>query len=445
MNVLAADRYFRYIMAGLAAVLWLAQLVLPHHVVLEAAFVVIMAGNVGYFTNYLAIRMLFQPKQGRVLGWQGLVPRNKDKIARSLAQSIQNQLLAPEIILAYIEEKNLVETGINRLANWIDSYLQDVDRRQELTGKIISYLRENGGFLLEKGFEIVEQSLQKWAASPEKVEKSWEFLRSHLVRYLSIEKNRLDVANFIRNLLLRQIPAMARSINNALEEFLRRRKMIGKIGLGLKNLFSIDEESLENVLERFIEDPETTAELLGTLDILVEEFGKAMKESPRQKIIMRRLKRWVAQVSSFSRLTLLEGSILWLQDYLRDENNWNKVEDLLIKFLQAVKKKIEEFMTTEEGRAFLKDKISMVVRKIRVSELIEKQVMKLDTDELEQMILSNTGGNLVVIQLLGGVLGLIAGLIQVHYYFAFPVLFFTVLVLFSAWQNRRRYRLQSHG
>lgn len=438
MTVIQADLYFRYAIVILAIILWLLQILFPQNQWVDAFFVVIMAGNVGYFTNHLAIRMLFQPKHGKVLGWQGLVPRNKAKIARSLANSIQNQLLSPDIILAYIEEKNLIDKGINQLNQWIDGYLEDVEKRQELTASLVKYLRENGEELLTKLFEILEESLQEWAKSPEKVEKSWDFLRYRLKLFLANKKNRKEIARFIRNLFSQEIPYMARALNEALEEFLRRRKTLGKIGLSLKNLFSFNEENMEVVLEKFINDPDTTEQILGSLDILVEEFEKSMKDKKKRKIIMRKIRSYVNTISQFSRVSLFGGMVKWLQDYLQNENNWEKIEKMIGTFLISLKQKLQEFILTEKGKNFLRGKINKIVSQIRVKELLESQILKLDTDELEQMILSNTAGNLVMIQLIGGILGMVAGLIQVHYYFAFPILLFTAVVLIGAWQNRRK-------
>ena len=144
----------------------------------RALFVVLMAGIVGYFTNFLAIKMLFQPKQGKVLGWEGLVPKNKKKIARSLGNSIQNQLLAPEIILAYIYERKLIETGTLKLANWIDQIFQDEKVRNAVTAKIISVLKEKGPEIVSAVFDVSEET-SLLAVSGPKAEAIVQKLTNH--------------------------------------------------------------------------------------------------------------------------------------------------------------------------------------------------------------------------------------------------------------------------
>ncbi|MBR8826395.1 MAG: DUF445 domain-containing protein [Gomphosphaeria aponina SAG 52.96 = DSM 107014] len=57
---------------------------------------------IGYFTNDLAIKMLFRPYQPKYLGQKqipftpGLIPRNQERLARRVADTIMGSLLTPE-------------------------------------------------------------------------------------------------------------------------------------------------------------------------------------------------------------------------------------------------------------------------------------------------------------------------------------------------------------
>jgi len=139
------DRNFRRSLLGAALVFGLLDYWFSgDNLWFRAGFVITVAGLVGYFTNFLAIKMLFQPKQGQVLGWQGLVPKNKDQIAKSLAESVQEQLLSPEIILAYIRERELIEAGTNTIADWVDRNLQDPKVRTRITRLLVDLMQDKG-------------------------------------------------------------------------------------------------------------------------------------------------------------------------------------------------------------------------------------------------------------------------------------------------------------
>lgn len=73
---------------------------------------VVTGGIIGYFTNWLAIKMLFRPLEekyflGRRLAFTpGLIPKEKDRIARTIGMTVEEYLLSPEAIMKSLEENN---------------------------------------------------------------------------------------------------------------------------------------------------------------------------------------------------------------------------------------------------------------------------------------------------------------------------------------------------
>jgi uncharacterized membrane protein YheB (UPF0754 family) len=63
-----------------------------------------VGGVIGYFTNDIAIRMLFWPYQAKYIGsWRvpltpGVIPRNQERLAQRVADSIMGSLLTPEAL-----------------------------------------------------------------------------------------------------------------------------------------------------------------------------------------------------------------------------------------------------------------------------------------------------------------------------------------------------------
>jgi len=150
----------------------------------RSGFVITIAGCVGYFTNFLAIKMLFQPKKGTVLGWRGLVPKNQAQIARSLGESVQAQLLSPDIVLAYIAERQLIERSTAALAEWTDANLQKPEVRREITTVIITLLNQRGPELLTATFDLGEEAAKGIARNPQAIEAYWQRVRAALNDFL---------------------------------------------------------------------------------------------------------------------------------------------------------------------------------------------------------------------------------------------------------------------
>ena len=404
----------------------------------RAGFVITVAGLVGYFTNFLAIKMLFQPKQGQVLGWQGLVPKNKDQIARSLAESVQEQLLSPEIILDYIRERRLIETGTETMALWIDDHLQDPEVRKRITEVVVDLMRERGPEAMTRSLDFVEAALKDLARDPENIDQWWGQIRETLNTFLQSRENREWLAGKARHWLQQEVPRISGWLNRALEDYLRQKRRMGALGLGIKNIFSFDQDAISDILDRFINDPEVSDDFMTMLDAVVDGIQEEMEKPEVQALIQARLGTWIETLGTTTRDRILPLLVTQTDRYLQDETNWVRIEESLISTLQWLKKQGLNVLHSGKGQAWVSQGIELAVKRLDVTNVVEQQVRRLDTDELEKMVLDNTGGNLTVIQLLGGCLGLILGTVQVHLAFAVPIGALLVVV-WLAWQlNERR-------
>ncbi|MDX1495975.1 MAG: DUF445 family protein [Salinisphaeraceae bacterium] len=441
LEVTRLDKRFRLWLLGTTVLFGIVRAVLPEeNVWIHSIFIVLMAGMVGYFTNYLAIRMLFQPKQGKVLGWEGLVPKNKPKIARSLAESVQTRLLSPDIILEYIQQHHLIETATQRLSEWVDSILEEPEVRAELTERGVGLLRTHGDEILERVFNQAEVIIKEIAADPERVRAQWQVLRGKLANYLNDAQNRQQLTERVRKIFLEEVPRLAEMIDGAVEKHLKEQEIRGTIGMGLKRMFSINREAIESVLQDFASDPDSGDMLMRVMDGLVEDIVIALQSEETQEAVVSRVEGWVNTLTEQARKHVLPVSIDRLQRYLNDEASWDQIDTILRRAIEAIKDSFIEMLASEQGTAFIKQQLNRVVQRLNVTGLVEDQVMKLDTDELEDMILNNTGGNLVVIQILGGILGLIAGTVQVEIWLAVPLMGLMGIVAIAFWLNTRKYR-----
>lgn len=387
----------------------------------RSGFVITIAGCVGYFTNFLAIKMLFQPKKGKVLGWRGLVPKNQAHIARSLGESVQAQLLSPDIVLAYIAERQLIERSTEALAEWIDANLQNPEVRREITTVIVTVLNEQGPDLLSATFDLGEEAAKGIARNPQAIEAYWQRVRAALNEFLQNTENRALVMQAIHRVLSQQMPMIADWVDRAIEGYLQQKRGVGRVGLGLKNLLSIDQAAIEQLLTRFVDDGRVADELLVMLDAIMQSVQADLASETKQASLQQELEIWIAKISDLSRRHVLPAMSEQSAEYLNNERNWAQIENLLIRLIQWLKDRGLSVLYSTPGQTYLRAAIERAVQQLNVTGLVEQQVMKLDSDELEAMVLNNTGGNLTIIQVLGGVLGLIIGLVQVHLFFAVPL------------------------
>lgn len=388
---------------------------------LRASFVIATAGCMGYYTNFLAIRMLFQPRRGTVLGWRGLIPKNQAGIARSLGESVQQQLLAPDIVLAYITEHDLIERGSQALIEWVDANLQKPEVRREITSMLIGVLNQRGADLLKSGFDLGEQAAKGVAGNPQVIEVYWLRVRAALDEFLQDADNRAMVNGLIRRALDEQMPTLAGWVNRAIENYLQQKRAVGRVGLGLKNLLSIDQSAIEQLMSRFVVDAGVAEDVLAVLDAVMRSVQADLADEAKQADVQKTLQQWIETVSDLSRRHLLPATVEHLGGYLNDPANWARIETLLVAALTWLKRHAAALLKSETGQIYLRAAIERAVSQINVTHLVEEQIKKLDSDELEKLVLNDTAGNLTAIQALGGVLGLVIGFVQVHLLFALPL------------------------
>jgi uncharacterized membrane protein YheB (UPF0754 family) len=94
----------------------------------------VIGAVIGYITNDIAIKMLFHPHEAKYIGkfripfTPGLIPKEKNRIAKSLGSAISQQLLNKEVLEAAL----LSDEMLDRLSGGIDNIIEK-NRTNETT------------------------------------------------------------------------------------------------------------------------------------------------------------------------------------------------------------------------------------------------------------------------------------------------------------------------
>lgn len=104
--------------------------------------IISVSGLIGFFTNWLAITMLFKPAEKRPILGHGLIPAQKDRIAYRLAQAVSDDLINPEIIKKKINESDAISRYRERSTQYIKSIIDDPEFREDIKRWVILYLDE---------------------------------------------------------------------------------------------------------------------------------------------------------------------------------------------------------------------------------------------------------------------------------------------------------------
>ena len=105
---------------------------------------------IGWLTNWVAIKMLFHPKQPRrflFLTWQGLIARRQEALGRETAKIIKNEILNQHTIQQKIKDIDFVP--------YLDQYAERVIRKG--VAPKLQAIPLIGGFINEDTIKMVEQ------------------------------------------------------------------------------------------------------------------------------------------------------------------------------------------------------------------------------------------------------------------------------------------------
>lgn len=109
-----------------------------HQLVLRVS----VSGLIGYGTNYLAIKMLFRPRQKRPIWGQGLIPANKDRIAHKLAVTINHHLLNEDELKRKLHDAQVIQKTIRAVQDGADGLFRDEEFTGELQAQIEKWLHD---------------------------------------------------------------------------------------------------------------------------------------------------------------------------------------------------------------------------------------------------------------------------------------------------------------
>lgn len=109
-----------------------------------------VTGLVGFGTNWLAIKMLFYPRQKRPILGQGLIPSRKDRIVLKLGEQISKEIINSELILEQIRKSGLISRHRERLTDSLRGVIDHPEFRTDIIEVSKHYINQ---FLRSRQFQ----------------------------------------------------------------------------------------------------------------------------------------------------------------------------------------------------------------------------------------------------------------------------------------------------
>ena len=235
-----------------------------------------VSGLVGFWTNWLAIWLLFKPTKPR-FGF-GVIPANRTAIIRRLADAIESRLVNPEALAEWLHEKGLVRRTLERWHDAASRVLGSVEFREDLKRR----LAQTGGLYLDDDAfraaateklsgtirDVLRQKVWKWVAdlveAPvlERVKvELLKGLKTHGGEMLGGLLSKLDLA--LDGLAVRLKEALPEIEQAASERIVAGLKSLDVRGLIESKLRDLDDGELERMIRTAVRNELAAVEVLG--------------------------------------------------------------------------------------------------------------------------------------------------------------------------------------
>ncbi len=394
----------------------------------------VVGGIIGYFTNDIAIKMLFRPYKALYIGKSqlpftpGLIPRNQERLAKNVSDTIMGSLLTPAELqnlarrllnpervqgaILWLLRLSIEQVGGNaeqKSVKIVAGILRDL--LGESLPRLLQALARKEDFLEEQLNQIFDQVLLEFQLSEEQARKLAEWL---LQVVLPPDALRQIIIDFLTD----------RTIQTIDDGF--REKTSGTYWV-VANLFG-----LRNTLTRLrtycLDEKEETnsrlRELTQSLEIRdrIQKFLRNLSLQNLPVATVRQLRKTTRE--SIRHYLQTRGSDLLKG--LSESVDWENIAVILLNRLKSSEAVSTSLETVSQELALILEKylekdleaiVTQVIPILAIDQVIVDRVKSTTPEELEAAIEGIVKNELQAIVSLGGVLGFVVGLMQTGFLF----------------------------
>jgi uncharacterized membrane protein YheB (UPF0754 family) len=384
---------------------------------------------IGYFTNDVAIQMLFRPYRALFVGkyqvpfTPGLIPRNQERLAKRISDTIMGSLLTPAE-LQRLAKRLLQVERVQAAIEWLFQLALDQlqsDKEQRTVKVLAQILRDLAG-------ESLPRLLKVWSRRPQFLEEQLDQIFDRVLLEFQLNEDQAQQVSawLIDGILPPEV------LRQALVDFLTdrniqviddsiREKSSGTYWV-VANLFGI-----RNTLTRlrtFCLDERDAAnkiivDLIRALSLrkIIQEWLQNVSLQNLPVITVKQLRKTVTD----SVRSYLQSKGINLIEGLRDTIDWEGVATLAINRLRNSAAITTSLPAVSGELAVVIDRylekdleqiVAQVIPILNIDQVIIDRVKSTSPEELEAAIQGIVKTELQGIVTLGGVLGFAVGLLQ---------------------------------
>lgn len=332
---------------------------------------------IGYITNWLAIKMLFRPREAKyIFGMKlpftpGLIPKEKSRIANKVGETVGTHLLNSDSLSKALKDDK-IKAKFNEVAK--EKINQVINSNSTLEDSLKNTLGENYYALKENMINNIAKTILESIKEEEFKNKVKFYIVDSIKEGLN--KNPEKIIDFINSNKFREV------IINTLEEE-KKRDIIGKALLKEVKTLGKEDLTIEEVIPENIK-PYIEEYVKSQKDTLVDIIKNLLRDNEVSHKIKSAINDNIPSiVSMFLSGDVIYGKLVSLVDKsLNEEENKEYICDAALAFVhESMKKKVSDVINTvgEEKLEVISDALGdKISKKLNTEENIDSIISKLN-------------------------------------------------------------------
>lgn len=404
--------FFAYIAPILLALAGAAKYYLPEAIWPQIAFAILLASCVGFFTNFIAIKMLFRPRNITAFGRQGLIPRQQPELAQRLGEGINEHFFNAPELRDYIDNNQLLPKASNSLKQYLDQKLQEPEFQQLLTTWLITLVDKHTDDIHHFLVKVADRNLPKLVTENTDLAQLARQLSDYVESEISNGNINLEqVVDKFTEIAAENIPDLARWLHEQFEDYNASQGVIKRNFVSfLKWSSDIDESSLKDQLFHLISTHEFRHAVYG--------FSERMALSLRDYLDTDSGRQQLSHVSEQLNHYLIDKAreegvpfiIDWIKQWLATPQAWITIERSASVGIDMVTESLDAYIHSVRFHSDMEIGLGKLLNYFNVQDLVSQKVMQLDSRRLEDLVMSASRQHLTAIEVFGGILGAFAGI-----------------------------------
>lgn len=332
---------------------------------------------IGYITNWLAIKMLFRPREAKyIFGMKlpftpGLIPKEKSRIANKVGETVGTHLLNSDSLSKALKDDK-IKAKFNEVAK--EKINQVINSNSTLEDSLKNTLGENYYALKENMINNIAKTILESIKEEEFKNKVKFYIVDSIKEGLN--KKPEKIIDFINSNKFREV------IINTLEEE-KTRDIIGKALLKEVKTLGKEDLTIEEVIPENIK-PYIEEYVKSQKDTLVDIIKNLLRDNEVSHKIKSAINDNIPSiVSMFLSGDVIYGKLVSLVDKsLNEEENKEYICDAALAFVhESMKKKVSDVINTvgEEKLEVISDALGdKISKKLNTEENIDSIIRKLN-------------------------------------------------------------------